>query len=154
MISDSWMTLLTGCQDLIAFVKKYNKDTKKLPVFNLECLIRENNAWFDEEYYKLVKNPKKYQKKMMSFSEFMKDTMTDDHWRILIQWIIEWEMSLMYLNPPAPTPWPEPLLEENLIEYVLFVKEKWTLDDMILNLLESKDKELPKPAYAKNRCKS
>ena len=153
MLSTSWMNLLSGSQDLIAFVNKYNKDTKKLPVFNLECLIRDNDDWFKEDYDKLVLDPKNYKRKMGAFKRFMSTAMTDDHWKILIRWIIEWEMSLMYLNPPAPTPWPEPLLEENIIRKV-YPYEKWTLDDMILDLLDGKDKELPKPAYARNRCKS
>ena len=153
MTSTSWNNLLIGCQDLITFVKKHNKESQKLPLFNLECLIRDNDVWFNREYDQLVQHPKDFPRQMSRFSGFMADTMTDDHWRILIQWIIEWEMSLIYLNPPAPTPWPEPLLESNIIR-LNHPNEKFTLDDMILSLLEGKDKELPKPASAKNRCKS
>ena len=59
--------------------------------------------------------------------------------------------SLIYLDPPAPTPWPvKPLFDKPLFN--LRDTDRFDLEDMLLNLLETVDLELPIPAAAANKC--
>ena len=78
--------------------------------------------------------------------------MTEDHWRLLLHWILEWESSLVYLDPPAPQPWPQPLLDKPLFE-ILGSSDKFNSEEMIMHLLTSREAVIPKYADPKNDCK-
>ena len=155
MTKQSWFNLFSSIKVLIKFVKDKNKDWKKLADFNLECLIRDDQEWFDEEYDKMILKPHDYMNKKTAFKEYMQRKMTNDHWRILLHWILEWETSLIFLNPSPPTPWPaKPLFDKDMPIYVKHDDDRWNLEDMILALLEKTELKLPKPAKAENKCKS
>lgn len=141
-----WSNLISSCLKLIEFVQKHNKEWKKLVNFNLECLIHS------PEYSRV------YQNMMIGenvhaadhFSFYMQNNMNDDHWRLLLHWILEWQMSLVYLNPPVPQPWPQPLFDQPLFE--LYAEDRWTVEDMILHFLENKEVTVPPTASPTNQC--
>ena len=136
MHSGHWYDLVISCKKLIRFVQKHNKKWQDLPTFNIECLIRTRE--YGDLYEGLINHPSDHRK---AFSEYMNKEMTDDHWRLFLYWILEWEMSLIYLNPPPPEPWPQPFFEKPL--FPLYPGDKFSIDDMVLHLL--KNRENPNP---------
>ena len=155
MTKQSWVNLFTSIKTLIKFVKEHS-DWNKLVDFNLECLIRDDQEWFDEEYDKMILKPHDYYQERIAFQAYMERKMTNDHWRILIHWILEWETSLIFIDPQPPLPWPsKPLFDTvDLPVYVPSDEDKWNLEDMILALIENTELKLPTPAKAENKCKS
>ena len=141
MNSNTWYDLMVSCKKMVNFVKQHNKKWTDLPTFNLECLIR--NQEYANLYKSLMKN-KASRGDKQAFSEFMNKQMTDEHWRLFLYWILEWEMSLFYLNPGAPEPWPQPLFEKDL--FPLYPSDKFSIEDMILDVLGDREKpSAPKP---------
>ena len=45
------------------------------------------------------------------FDHIMRELMDVNRWRILIHWILDYEMAIMDLKPTPPMPWPSPLYE-------------------------------------------
>ena len=155
MTASSWGQLLQECVRLIDFVKKKNKDWTKLDDFNLECLMGDDPEWMSKDYFDVAMEPSFYKgkQKMTDFKEYMKKKMTNNHWRTLLHWILDWEASLLYLNPQPPMPWPaQPLFDKEL--FPMLPDDKYTQEDMISDFLEKTELNLPKPAKAKHNCKS
>ena len=157
MTQQSWVNLFLGIRLLKQFVQEKNKDWEKLADFNVECLIRDDQEWFDEEYDKMVLHPNYYmwQQKLTAFKAYMGKKMTNNHWRILVHWILEWETSLIFLDPQPQRPWlAQPLFDSDKPVYVPHDEDKWNLEDMVLALIENTELKLPTPAKAENKCKS
>ena len=143
---EHWSRLFSACLELIEFVQKHNKDWKNLVNFNIECLIHS------PEYSRLYQNlligtsasaPEE-------FKNYMRVNMKDDHWRLLLHWILEWQMSLVYLNPPVPQPWPQPLFDDPLFEPDPY--DRYNAEEMILHFLENKEVIIPPTASPTNQC--
>lgn len=140
MTTRDWKSLFNGANQLYYFVKKYNLKWKELSNFNLACLIP------NKKYLSL------YKLKNQELTKYLAKHMTEDHWRLLLHWILEWESSLVYLDPPAPQPWPQPLLDKPLFE-ILGSSDKFNSEEMIMHLLTSREAVIPKYADPKNDCK-
>ena len=135
MTTDDWSNFLSTIDYLIDFVKKHNKNAKDLPPFDIECLLP------GKEYPKLLEDFKR-DKRRMVFRKYMADNMIEDHWRVLFHWILEYEASLIYLDPPVPQPWPLSIVNFPLFKSS-YPSDKFTLDEMILNLLSTKKVVVP-----------
>ena len=135
MTSSDWSNLLSSIDYLIEFVEKHNENAKKLPPVNIKCLLP------GKEYPSLLEDFKN-NKRRTEFRKYMADNMIEDHWRVLFHWILEYEASLIYLNPPAPQPWPWSLIDVPLFKSS-YPSDKFTLDEMILNLLSTKKVIVP-----------
>ena len=135
MTSDDWSNLLSACDYLIKFVNQHNKNATLLSPFNIKCLLP------GKEYPSLLEQFKRDEKRT-EFTQYMARNMIEDHWRVLFHWILEYETSLVYLNPPAPQPWPSPLLDKPLFASS-YPSDKFTLEEMILNLLSTKKVVVP-----------
>ena len=154
MTARSWRILLKGIQNLKTFVKKKNSDYRKLSDFRIQCLMGDDQEWYDKNYDSLVQHPNRQSSKdkMGDFKEYMRKKMTNNEWRLLIHWILDWEASLIYLNPQPEKPWPMPLYDKDL--FVLFPDDKYSQEDMILDLLENTELNHPKPGSWGQKCKS
>ena len=140
MVTRDWRKFIDGSKTLIAFVKKHNPGWKKLSTFNIECLIPT------KEYLDLQKVINQ------DFTKYMAEHMTKDYWRLLWHWILEWESSLIYLNPPAPKPWPQSAFNVPLFHAKL-PGDKFTHEEMTKHLLSSREAVIPKYADPNNDCK-
>ena len=140
MVTRDWRKFIDGSKTLIAFVKKHNPGWKQLSTFNIECLIPT------KEYLDLQKVINQ------DFTKYMAEHMTEDYWRLLWHWILEWESSLIYLNPPAPKPWPQSAFNVPLFHAKL-PGDKFTHEEMTKHLLNSREAVIPKYADPNNDCK-
>ena len=107
----NWVELILSCMSLINFVhreQKKNNQEKKIP-FNLEKLS------YDDEYKKFLAMLKKRVEidaaQISRFDHIMRELMDVKRWRILIHWILDYEMAILDLNPIPPMPWPSPLYQ-------------------------------------------
>lgn len=128
MTGKHWFELLESCDRLRNYIKKYYKEHSKLDKFDLEYLIdaKRYRIWIDQ----VLDTPleKMSDKSLNDFGKYMKKYMNEKAYRKLLHWILQYETSTLFINPPpkekAPAPlWEEPSLDihEDLI--LDFLKE-------------------------------
>lgn len=110
MTGKDWVEFLQACNKLRKFVDKYvpKEQALKLQKFDIENLIK------DVKYKDMIKNVLngKDLVDQQVFEKLMEKEMDEEKWKKLLHWILQYESTTLFINPPPPIPAPAPLFEE------------------------------------------
>ena len=114
MTGNRWETFMRACYLLREFIKKYRPNgTADLSKFDIEYTL--NTDTFKRLIPKVIRNNLTPSESQM-FSKEMDENLKVKEFSPLAHSILEYEVAIMFINPPPPKPWPQVLFDNRNID--------------------------------------